>query len=48
MAFHIHQDNVNDIFTCKSSFIPFVPPAQQLSLENHVPDIVKEEEKKKQ
>ena len=46
MAFHIHQDNVNDIFTCKSSFIPFVPPAQQLSLENHVPDIVREEEKK--
>ena len=47
MAFHIHQDNVNDIFTCRSSFTPFVPPPAMVSLQDHIPDIVREERKKK-
>jgi hypothetical protein len=46
MAFHIHQDNVNDIFTCRSSFTPFVPPPAMVSLQDHIPDIVREERKK--
>ena len=46
MAFHIHQDNVHDIFTCRSSFTPFVPPPAMVSLQDHIPDIVREERKK--
>ena len=46
MAFHTCQDVMNDIFTCKSSFRPFVPMAPQLSLQDHVPDIEKIERKK--
>lgn len=46
MAFHIHQDNVHDIFTCRSSFTPFVPPPAMVSLQDHIPDIEKLERKK--
>ena len=46
MAFHIHQDNVHDIFTCRSSFTPFVPPPAMVSLQDHIPDIEKSERKK--
>jgi hypothetical protein len=45
MAFFCHQE-VDNIFTCRSSFTPFVPPVEQISLQDHVPESVKEEKKK--
>ena len=45
-AFQSHGDLLESIFTCKSSFKPFVPPAEQISLQNHVPESVKQEKKK--
>ena len=37
---------MHDIFTCRSSFTPFVPPPAMVSLQDHIPDIVREERKK--
>jgi hypothetical protein len=33
-------------FTCRSSFSPYVPPVEQISLEDNIPESVKEERKK--
>ena len=44
-AFQTYQDNdISSIFTCKSSFTPV--PEEKLSLDDHVPDSIKEEKKK--
>ena len=48
MAFATYGDVVErqNIFTCRSSFTPYVPPQEQISLQDHVPESVKEEKKK--
>ena len=48
MAFYSHQDQCNrdNIFTCKSNFTPYIPPAEKISLQDKIPDSVKEEKKK--
>ena len=48
MAFFTSVDlsERDNLFTCRSSFTPYVPPQEQISLQDHVPDIVKEEKKK--
>jgi hypothetical protein len=45
MAFFCHPEPEN-AFTCKSSFTPYVPPQEQISLQDHIPQSVKEEKKK--
>lgn len=35
-----------NIFTCRSSFTPYAPPPEQISLQDHVPESIKEEKKK--
>jgi hypothetical protein len=45
-AFQTYQDNdASSIFTCKSSFTPYVPE-EKLSMDDHVPESVREEKKK--
>jgi hypothetical protein len=44
MAFFCHRD-VESIFTCRSAFTP-VPKAEPISLQDHIPESVKEERKK--
>ena len=34
------------IFSCRSSFTPYVPPQEQISLQDHIPESVKEEKTK--
>jgi hypothetical protein len=48
MAFFTSTDlaEKNNIFTCRSSFTPYVPPQEQISLQDNVPESVKEEKKK--
>ena len=47
MAFYCHaSDEKSNIFTCKSSFTHYVPPQEKISLQDHIPDSVKEERKK--
>ena len=47
MAFQCHHEaEEQSIFTCRSSFTPYVPPQEQISLQDHVPQSVKEEKKK--
>jgi hypothetical protein len=48
MAFFTSADAAEreNIFTCRSSFTPYVPPQEQISLQDHVPESVKEEKKK--
>ena len=47
MAFVTYGDVAGqNIFTCRSSFTPYVPPQEQISLQDHVPQSVKEERKK--
>ena len=47
MAFQTYQDNDTDsIFRCRSSFTPYVPE-EKLSMDDHIPESVKEERKKK-
>ena len=47
MAFETYGDVAGqNIFTCRSSFTPYVPPQEQISLQDHVPQSVKEEKKK--
>ena len=41
MAFFCHPE-IENAFTCRSSFTPYVPPVEQISLQDHIP-----EEKKK-
>jgi hypothetical protein len=47
-AFQCHGDPIErqNIFTCRSSFTPFVAPVEQISLQDHVPESVKQEKKK--
>lgn len=45
-AFQSHGDVSDSIFTCRSSFKPFVPPTEQISLQDHIPESVKKEKKK--
>jgi hypothetical protein len=45
-AFQCHGDQENSIFTCRSSFTPYVPPEERISLQDHIPDSIKEEKKK--
>jgi hypothetical protein len=47
-AFQCHGDPVekHSIFTCRSSFTPYVPPEERISLQDHVPESIKEEKKK--
>jgi hypothetical protein len=48
MAFFTSTDlpERESIFTCRSSFTPYVPPQEIISLQDHVPQSVKEEKKK--
>ena len=48
MAFFTSADlnEKDNIFTCRSSFTPYVPPKEEISLQDHVPESVKEEKKK--
>jgi hypothetical protein len=46
MAFNCHQDDLNNVFTCKSSFRPYIPPIEKLSIQDHIPQIEKIERKK--
>ena len=48
MAFFTSADLAEreNIFTCRSSFTPYVPPQEQISLQDNVPESVKEERKK--
>ena len=48
MAFFTSADlsERDTIFTCRSSFTPYVPPKEEISLQDHVPESVKEEKKK--
>jgi hypothetical protein len=47
MAFFTSVDSEREnIFTCRSSFTPYIPPPEQISLQDHVPEAVKEEKKK--
>ena len=48
MAFFTSTDlaEKDNIFTCRSSFTPYVPPQEQISLQDNVPESVKEEKKK--
>jgi len=48
MAFVTYGDlaEKQNIFTCRSSFTPYVPPQEQISLQDHTPESVKEERKK--
>jgi hypothetical protein len=45
MAFFCQPEPEN-AFTCKSSFTPYAPPVEQISLQDHIPESVKEEKKK--
>ena len=45
MAFFCHPEPENN-FTCRSSFTPYVSPVEQISLQDHVPESVKQEKKK--
>jgi hypothetical protein len=45
MAFFCHPE-IENAFTCRSSFTPYVPPVEQISLQDHIPESVKEEKKK--
>jgi hypothetical protein len=45
MAFFCHQE-VESAFTCRSSFTPYVPPEEKISMQDHVPEVVKEAKKK--
>jgi hypothetical protein len=45
MAFFCQQEPEN-YFTCRSSFIPYEPPKELISLQDHIPESVKEEKKK--
>jgi hypothetical protein len=49
MAFQTCQDNdTNSIFRCRSSFTPYSPaPKEKLSMDDHIPESVKKERKKK-
>ena len=48
MAFATYGDlsENHNIFTCRSSFTPYIPPQELISLQDHVPQSVKEEKKK--
>ena len=48
MAFFTSTDlaEKDNIFTCRSSFTPYVPKREIISLQDHVPESVKEEKKK--
>ena len=48
MAFFSHREPTEreSIFTCRSSFTPYVPPEEKISLQDHIPQSVKEERKK--
>ena len=47
MAFQCHHETEEQsLFTCRSSFTPHVPPQELISLQDHVPESVKEEKKK--
>ena len=48
MAFFTSTDLAEreNIFTCRSSFTPYVPPKEIISLQDHVPQSVKEEKTK--
>jgi hypothetical protein len=41
-----HDDECQNIFTCRSSFTPYVPPEEKISLQDHIPESVREEKKK--
>jgi hypothetical protein len=45
MAFFCHQE-VESAFTCRSSFTPYVPPEEKISMQDNVPEAVKEAKKK--
>ena len=47
-AFFVHREPTEreSIFTCRSSFTPYVPPEEKISLQDHIPQSVKEERKK--
>ena len=45
MAFFCQPEPENN-FTCRSSFTPYVPPVEHISLQDHTPESVKEEKKK--
>jgi hypothetical protein len=45
MAFFCQRDEDN-LFTCRSSFTPYVPPVEKISIQDHIPQIVKDERKK--
>lgn len=45
MDFFCHPE-IENAFTCRSSFTPYVPPVEQISLQDHIPESVKEEKKK--
>jgi len=47
-AFFSHREPTEreSIFTCRSSFTPYVPPEEKISLQDHIPQSVKEERKK--
>ena len=47
MAFQCHHEaGEKSIFTCRSSFTPYVPPQEQISLQDNIPESVKDEKKK--
>ena len=47
MAFHCHHEaESQSIFTCRSSFTPYAPPQELVSLQDNIPESVKEEKKK--
>ena len=45
-AFNSHDDERQNIFTCRSSFTPYVPPEEKISLQDHIPESVREDKKK--
>jgi hypothetical protein len=45
MAFFCHPEPDN-AFTCQSSFTPYVPPEEKISMQDHIPEAVKEAKKK--
>ena len=42
---HVDASGGDSIFTCKSSFTPYIPPEEKISLQDNIPDSVKEEKK---